>query len=236
MQENIKQIKLSQGWVQYELTQKNIKNLNLHFTRQGVLKISAPTKVKMERIEAFIRQNEEFIFAAQKRLAAKKVLDDNWLKRGFIYWQGEKLPLVVEMAESNYLAWQDGALVFYTKEDDEAKRKQIFKRLFDVESEKLIMAVFERIYPSFAACGIAKPQVKLRKMTARWGSCSKSKGVIIFNKRLAHLPKECIECVAAHELTHLLVPNHSAEFYQRLQQFRPAYRDEEKILLEYICQ
>ena len=88
----------------------------------------------------------------------------------------------------------------------------------------------------FAKRGIEKPQVKMRKMTARWGSCSKGKGIIILNKRLIHLPIECIECVVTHELTHLLVPNHSADFYRKLELFRPTYKAEEEILQKYICQ
>ena len=231
-----RKIKLKDGWVQYELTLKNIKNLNLHFTRQGILKVSAPKGVSLPRIEAFIRTNGEFIFWAKKRLEEKIVLDDQWLKRGFIYWRGEKLPLIVWEAEDNQIFFQDKALIFAAKEKETAKQNKILYSWLTKEAQKAAEESFERIYPHFAPYGVARPQIKLRKMTARWGSCSKTKGIILINKRLIHLPPECLDSVMTHELVHLLVANHSAEFYRYLRLFRPNYKREDQLLKQYICQ
>ncbi|MHB1210546.1 MAG: M48 family metallopeptidase [Acidimicrobiales bacterium] len=62
--------------------------------------------------------------------------------------------------------------------------------------------------------------VRVRRMRRRWGSCS-STGVITLNPLLVQAPRGCIEYVVAHELSHLLVPDHSARFTRVLSQLMP---------------
>lgn len=66
-------------------------------------------------------------------------------------------------------------------------------------------------------------ELRLRLMTSRWGSCNPRTGELHFSTRLAHLPPEAIEGVAAHELAHLAVPNHSAAFYAATERLLPDY-------------
>ena len=53
----------------------------------------------------------------------------------------------------------------------------------------------------------------IRPMKSRWGSCIPAKGKVTLNAHLMKKPFACIEYVAAHELCHLLVPNHGPAFY-----------------------
>ncbi|MGB9911470.1 MAG: M48 family metallopeptidase [Microgenomates group bacterium] len=46
------------------------------------------------------------------------------------------------------------------------------------------------------------------------GSCSYKKGVVRISYRLKTLPKWVLKAVIVHELTHLLVPNHSQKFWE----------------------
>lgn len=47
----------------------------------------------------------------------------------------------------------------------------------------------------------------------RWGSCTSSTGEIRLSARLRPMPQHVLEYVLVHELTHLLVDDHSAEFW-----------------------
>ena len=62
--------------------------------------------------------------------------------------------------------------------------------------------------------------VRVRRMRRRWGSCSAS-GVITLNPSLVQAPRGCIEYVVAHELSHLLVPDHSSRFTRELLRLMP---------------
>ena len=47
----------------------------------------------------------------------------------------------------------------------------------------------------------------------RWGSCSVEEGSIRLSRRLEGMPTWVVDYVLVHELAHLLVPGHDAEFW-----------------------
>lgn len=69
----------------------------------------------------------------------------------------------------------------------------------------------------------APPQLRLRTMPKRWGSCTK-RGVIYLNPELIQAPPSCIDYVITHELCHLLHPNHGHAFYALLQIVLPDWQ------------
>ena len=52
----------------------------------------------------------------------------------------------------------------------------------------------------------------------------------MFNWQLIALPKELIEYVINHEITHLLEFNHSTNFHKRLVALCPDFREKENVL------
>ena len=110
-----------------------------------------------------------------------------------------------------------------------AERKYTFKVDKRANKSEIKKAV-EKIYPAFEPYQVPFPFIKIRKMKSLWGSCSMYKGTITLNRALIHAPFECIEYVAAHELTHFLYPNHSSHFYNRLSSIMPDYKERKKLL------
>ncbi len=74
--------------------------------------------------------------------------------------------------------------------------------------------------PEFRRVGCMEPTLYIRHMKTRWGSLSR-RGVLTLNRDLIRAPRECIEYVITHELCHLKYKNHSAAFYQLLEQLLP---------------
>lgn len=67
-----------------------------------------------------------------------------------------------------------------------------------------------------------KVPVKIRWVTnqnSRWGSCTPDEGNIRLSHRMQRMPSYVIDSVIVHELIHLLVANHSAEFYELMNNF-----------------
>ena len=52
------------------------------------------------------------------------------------------------------------------------------------------------------------------------------------NPKLVHAPLSCTDYILAHELSHLVEPNHSAAFYRVLQQVYPDWRAQKALLSE----
>jgi len=64
----------------------------------------------------------------------------------------------------------------------------------------------------------------IRDQKTRWGSCS-SRGTLSFNWRLIMVPPTILEYVVIHELAHMVVPNHSTDFWAVVARFYPAYKE-----------
>ncbi len=65
--------------------------------------------------------------------------------------------------------------------------------------------------------------LSIRDQRTRWGSCS-SRGTLSFNWRLIMVPPAIMEYVVIHELAHLVVPNHSTQFWSLVIQYFPEYK------------
>ena len=87
-----------------------------------------------------------------------------------------------------------------------------------------INSEFLRVYDLFKKYEILKPVLKLRKMKSRWGSCNFVKGIITLNTNLIYCTKEQISYVIVHEFSHLLVHNHSKDFYNVVEIYVPEYK------------
>jgi predicted metal-dependent hydrolase len=71
-----------------------------------------------------------------------------------------------------------------------------------------------------AALGKPARRVTVRDTTSRWGSCSAS-GALSFSWRLIFAPPFVLDYLAAHEVAHLAVMNHSAAFWALARRLDP---------------
>jgi len=64
------------------------------------------------------------------------------------------------------------------------------------------------------------PDIKLRRMKKRWGSCGNN-GSILLNTELVKAPVHCVDYVIMHEICHLKYPKHNLRFYRLLSILMP---------------
>lgn len=64
----------------------------------------------------------------------------------------------------------------------------------------------------------------IRRMKTRWGGCNPQARRVWFNLELAKKPPQCLEYIVVHELSHLRVRRHDAEFVALLDRHLPIWR------------
>lgn len=64
-------VRAGNAFVEYELTVKKVKNINLRLSPQGDVRVSAPRRVPVGEIDRFVASRAEWIDAARRRLAAR---------------------------------------------------------------------------------------------------------------------------------------------------------------------
>ena len=65
---------------------------------------------------------------------------------------------------------------------------------------------------------------KIRRMKSIWGTCHIRKRQITYNAELARVPRELVEYVVVHELTHLQAANHGPRFYAPMDERLPGWK------------
>lgn len=77
------------------------------------------------------------------------------------------------------------------------------------------------------------PQMKVRRMSKRWGSWTRRGGVWL-NPELVKAPASCIDYVVTHELCHAVHGHHGKRFYELLRRVMPDW-EERKVRLERVA-
>ena len=138
---------------------------------------------------------------------------------------------MVSQASKNTLV-SDGVFLYLKVKnpEDYEKKKRIVNKFLDGQCKEVFQQELDRLYPAFQKYDVQKPQLRIRDMETRWGSCISAKGIITLNKRLLEVPRNCIEYVVMHELCHLIHPNHSKYFYQFLTMMMPDWKQRKETL------
>ncbi|MBP5210648.1 MAG: M48 family metallopeptidase [Bacteroidales bacterium] len=128
----------------------------------------------------------------------------------------------IEKSRERILASAGCRRAFYDSlpQDTLSQRKEAARRL-SLITEPLISHYSQLM-------GVTVDSVRYRANRSKWGSCNVEKKIITFSTYLLLLPSYCIEHVVVHELAHLLVPNHSREFYSVMDIYFPDWKKARK--------
>lgn len=104
-----------------------------------------------------------------------------------------------------------------SRENLDQKEIERRKRLLKREAEALV----SRWEPMMQ---VKVSGITVRQMKTRWGSCNVHTHHINLNLALFDKPRECLEYVVAHEMTHILEPSHNRVFWDYMTKFYPNWR------------
>lgn len=223
------------GDIPYLLTRKSVKNVNLRIKPEGKVLVSANNSVPIEFIDSFIEKKQRYIFSVLSKYEEKRKLIQNVPKR---YVSGESYDLLgkslrLKVEESNEEAvYTDGVYIFLKVNNKNNFRHKEMMMLKWLKQYQTI--VFEEMlqekYMLFQKYGVPYPNLKIRYMTSRWGSCQPKKGIITLNSKLIEAPRNCIEYVILHEFVHFIHPNHSRQFWDFVTMMMPDWKERRKEL------
>lgn len=107
---------------------------------------------------------------------------------------------------------------------DPSATKELVERWYQEHATSTFARRFEICWEFSKSLNLkSRPNVSIRKMRKRWGSCTKA-GNISLNLALVKTPVHCIDYVIAHELCHLKIHNHSPKFYRTLDRILPDWQ------------
>ena len=89
------------------------------------------------------------------------------------------------------------------------------ERIRRTDNELLLRArrLINRYLSDHADAAVPASVRWVTNQNGRWGSCTPDDGTIRISHRIQEMPDWVIDYVLLHELSHLVVPSHSAEFW-----------------------
>lgn len=228
------------GLVSVQIVRKNIKNIHLKVFRSLEVVLSVPMNVTTEWIDSFLDGHIEWIdcqIAKYKKASGYNNLS-NIRSGSSTQLLGKDVRIYKEASLENRVEFEEKKICIFLKDTaDEVCAQKMFdewwittaNQVFQVEMEKLYQKIFKKY-------NLSQPHIVVRKMKTLWGSCTPAKGKITLNEYLLKADIRCIQYVILHELTHLIYPNHSKDFYVFLTIHMPDWKERKKQLDNEVVQ
>ena len=230
------QVSFNGTTIDYEIRRspRRKKTLEMRLGPEGLI-VAAPSRASDDQIRDIVLNRAPWIV---KRMSE---LPEEPLPRRFV--TGETLPYLgrsVEMivedgsTSSTQVSLHQGKFqvsVRPTLERDVRQESilQTFAAWYRVRAEKYIAEGVDLWWPRL---GVGeRSRVIIGSQRSRWGSCAPD-GTLRFSWRTMMLPPEVIEYIIVHELAHLTVKAHSAEFWDFVSRALPDVKHRRKLLRE----
>ena len=164
----------------------------------------------------------------------KKILDNN--QKALIKML-EKKEKEVDKNNKFYYLGKEYKIIYTNLSDVVIDNNCIYasKKNLDIWYKKEMLKLFtsrlDENYHLFEE-NIPYPNLRIRKMKTRWGVCNVKTKTVTLNSLLMNYSVEKLDYVIIHELSHLIHPNHSKEFWLLVSKYCPRYKEIRKALKE----
>jgi hypothetical protein len=217
----------------YRVKRQRRKSIALHVLEDATVELRAPSWVPAAELANFVESRADWVIKQRAKRLAALALQPKFAHGEPHRLLGASYPLNLLSEQRGTGRLFGGEIVLPVSEPHSpAQVEKALKAFYRDFSESLFSQRLQHCYQQFA-CGRSPhrpmPELKLRLMKRRWGSCT-SRGVVTLNTRLIEFPLACIDYVIYHELCHLWEMNHSPRFYQLLEQAMPNWRTHQHLL------
>ena len=209
--------------MQYELENKkyNVEiikkgNKNTYIRIDGQLNIVVTTNffTTKKMVKNILDQNVSAIIKMINKKEKEKNKDNDF------YYLGKKYNIVFTNIDEVVV---DDNYIFIKKDKLDKWYKKQMNLLFN-ERLKYNYDLFEENIPF--------PSLRIRTMKTRWGVCNIKTKNITLNSMLLKYSVDKLDYVIIHELSHLIYPNHSKDFWNLVCKYCPNYKVIRKELKE----
>jgi hypothetical protein len=191
-------------------TFKRFKTITIR-VKKGEPEILCPHFTSKSFLQRLIKKRTGWI-KNKMREYSKLEEEINQIDNGYVKVWDRDLKLIYKNGKRQNFELKRDRLVITLNGQKEIDKKRLIRDWLKSEAEKYLK---KRLVFLSKKVDIDFNTLKIKSYISRWGSCS-NRGEICLNWKLMMLPKEIIDYVIIHELVHILVPNHSKKFWNKV--------------------
>jgi predicted metal-dependent hydrolase len=226
MRNGLHTVRYGETTIEYQLSFAERKTLAISVHPDLQVTVIAPDDTDLETIQSKVKKRAGWILKQQRELELylPPTLPRQYVSGETHRYLGRQYRLKIVQNDSEQVRLIGGRLIVTTRG---AAEPGLVKTLLDAwyleQAWRIFPERLDALLPHFRYIDMPEPQLAIKALTARWGSCSQS-GVITLNLKLIQVPKPYIDYVIVHELCHLIEHNHSKRFYMLLDRMMPDWR------------
>ncbi len=221
------QLRFGDALIEYNVTYAARKTLAINVHPDLQVSVVAPMTATLSAIETKVRKRAAWILRQQQELELflPQTPPRRYVSGETHRYLGRQYRLKVRQGELASVKLTRGFLTVLTPDKtDRVQVQALVEGWYRTQARRVLPERLAAMLPRFVRVGAPKePQVSIRTMKSRWGSCTEV-GVITLNLKLMQVPKPYIDYVLVHELCHLVEHNHSQRFYRLLDRMMPDWR------------
>src|SRR6185295_10717751 len=211
-----------------KLYRSNRKTLAIEINK-GELIVRAPRHYTKHQIGEFLNEKAKWIVEklneSRKKIASKPV--KNYLDGDEILFLGDKHKLRLESKNGTALFFDENN--FYLSPKYQEIAPNAFELWYKMNAKKIIS---RRVSHYSQITKLIPKNVKITSAKTNWGSCS-GRNNLNFTWRLVMAPLDVIDYVVIHELVHIKHKDHSRNFWNKVAEYMPDFREKRNWLKEH---
>lgn len=223
---SIEACQMTVGDLHVDVVRKPIKNLHLGvYPPNGRVRVAAPLAVSDDAVRLAVVTRMGWIkrqqakFNGQARQSARSYISG---ESHYFFGQRYRLNLVECGQGGGVVVRNSHTLDLYMRPgSNQTTRERVVLRWYRVELRALATLLVEKWA---AKLHLPIPELGIKRMKTKWGTCSIEARRIWLNLELAKKSPQCVEYVVIHELTHFFERAHSDNFVSRMDEALPQWR------------
>ncbi|HQL69380.1 MAG TPA: SprT family zinc-dependent metalloprotease [Bacteroidales bacterium] len=233
MNESIRQIEYGSKTITFSLSFSNRKTLGIQVHPDGSVMVIAPENSNESAILNKVRSKTSWIIRRQLEFQNFRPFTP---PRSFVngeshLYLGRQYILCNVLSDTEKIKISAGKLHIHSRNLQPKHLEAILLKWYKLRAQSVFGELLLSSFEKFSNYKIPYPEIQIRRMNKRWGSCSPA-GKITLNPELIKAPKGSIEYVIIHELCHLVHPNHTIAFLNLQEKMMPDWK-KWKSRLEY---
>ncbi|TSE08045.1 M48 family metallopeptidase [Aquimarina algiphila] len=207
------------GELDITITRCQRKTVSIFVERDGSVSARVPEEITKEELTAVLQSKEYQIhknLAEWTQLNAQKIERDYVNGQSFLYL-GRNYRLQLTNDEFKGIKLKSG--YFIISKINKTKAKTYFIDFYKEKLREKLKPILNRYKGQL---GVEPQDVKVMELQHRWASCT-SKGNLNFHWKCAMAPIDVLNYIVAHELVHIIHPNHTKAFWNDLDKIIPNY-------------
>jgi len=201
----------------------------------GKVEVVAPEQVPERLIRQFVAAKQHWVMQVLAKLASRH---NQHCEQAAFYrpdvemtYQGSPYPITVKTTTAKRMKIEFSA-GFTVHKPASAGQEAIKTALAAWLKKQTKQQVVELVERHGGKHGLVPRSITIKSQKSRWGSCGIRNDIHI-NWLLMAAPPSVLEYVVVHELCHLRVRNHSADFWALVELHLPDYKNQRRWLKQH---